>query len=105
MSCSTEIPLWMSALVISAIVPLVAQTPPAPGASASIRQKAATFDGDIQPIFQANCTGCHGADTRIEEMNLSSMDGALKGSESGPVIAPGKPAVAGLGVWIDTFGM
>ena len=93
MSCSTEIPLWMSALVISAMVPLVAQTPPppAPGASPAIRQKAATFDGDIQPIFQANCTGCHGADTRIKEMNLSSMDGALKGSESGPVIAPGKP--------------
>jgi mono/diheme cytochrome c family protein len=88
MRCSKEILLWMPALVISAIVPLAAQTPPANGPTS---QKGAAFDADIQPIFQASCTGCHGPDTRIKEMNLSSLDGALKGSESGPVIVPGKP--------------
>jgi len=27
----------------------------------------------------------------MKEMNLSSLDGVMKGSESGPVVAPGKP--------------
>ena len=66
------------------------KAPPAPSAS-STAPKPVVFETDVQPIFWANCTGCHGADTRIKEMNLSTLEGVMKGSESGPVIAPGKP--------------
>ena len=45
----------------------------------------------MQPVLKANCTGCHGADTHMKEMNLSTLDGVMKGSESGPVVVPGKP--------------
>jgi|SRR5579871_1909651 len=49
------------------------------------------FSNDVQPILTSNCTACHGDGTRIKEMNLSTLDGVLKGSESGPVVVPGKP--------------
>jgi len=61
MSCSTKILLWMPALMIGAVVSLLAQTPARPLPPAlrlQFARKAATFDADVQPIFQANCTGC-----------------------------------------------
>jgi mono/diheme cytochrome c family protein len=69
------------ALTAGAALSVFAQTP----------AKPVSFEADIQPIFVTKCTGCHGPDTRIKEMNLSSLDGIMKGSESGPVIVPGKP--------------
>lgn len=49
------------------------------------------FASAVQPIFTANCIGCHGAETRVKELNLAVLEGVLKGSESGPVVVPGKP--------------
>ncbi len=68
-------------LTSGAALPLFSQTP----------AKPVSFEADIQPIFATNCTGCHGPNTKIKEMNLSRLDGVMKGSESGPVIVPGKP--------------
>ena len=68
-------------LAAGAVLPIFAQTP----------AKPVNFEADVQPILATNCTGCHGPGTRIKEMNLSSLDGVMKGSESGPVIVPGKP--------------
>ena len=48
------------------------------------------FETDVLPIFQAHCARCHGAKPRKAELNLTSRDGAFQGSESGPVIVPGK---------------
>jgi cytochrome c553 len=50
-----------------------------------------SFESDVKPILTTNCTGCHGTATRIKEMNLSTLDGVMKGSESGPVVFPGRP--------------
>jgi mono/diheme cytochrome c family protein len=68
-------------LAVGAALRLFAQTP----------AKPVNFEGDVQPILATNCTGCHGPVARIKEMNLSSLEGVMKGSESGPVIVPGKP--------------
>ncbi len=86
--------IWIGAVVCVTgfALPAMGQTkappPPAPSSTAA---RAVTFESDVQPILTANCTGCHGASTRIKEMNLSTLDGVMKGSESGPVVAPGKP--------------
>jgi mono/diheme cytochrome c family protein len=75
---------------------LLAQTSP-PQASPSATPAPATgvkpvsFETDVQPVLTAKCTGCHGPDTRVKEMNLSTLDGVMKGSESGLVVIPGKP--------------
>ena len=57
-----------------------------PGASQS-----APFDSTAGPIFKSNCVGCHGTSMKMKELNLSTEETALKGSESGPVVVPGNP--------------
>jgi mono/diheme cytochrome c family protein len=61
-----------------------------PGALLAV-PKAPRFEADVQPIFQANCVRCHGAKKHRADLNLSSATGLQKGSESGPVVVPGKP--------------
>ena len=84
MKFSRDILSSMLVVVAVAAAPALAQT-------ASPEAKPAGFETDVQPIFTSNCTGCHGTATRIKEMNLSTLDGVMKGSESGPVVVPGKP--------------
>jgi mono/diheme cytochrome c family protein len=60
-----------------------AQTPDA--------SKTLPFDSTAGPIFKSNCVGCHGAAVKMKELNLSTEETALKGSESGPVVVPGNP--------------
>jgi len=52
----------------------------------------AAFETDILPILEANnCLQCHGSALKTKDLNLSTYAGVLKGSESGPVVVPGKP--------------
>ena len=54
---------------------------------------APVFEKDVLPIFKANqCLTCHGPNLKIKDMNLSTFQGAMQGSEGGPVVVPGKPA-------------
>src|SRR5260370_32466319 len=50
-----------------------------------------SFQDDIRPLLEAKCSRCHGGKTRRKDLDLRSPAGILKGSESGSVIAPGKP--------------
>jgi mono/diheme cytochrome c family protein len=75
------------ALAAGAVLLYGAQTPQ----TSSKPARSVNFVTDVQPILTSNCTGCHGTTTRIKEMNLSGLDSVLKGSESGPVVVPGKP--------------
>src|SRR5436190_1560951 len=49
------------------------------------------FDSGLLPILQTNCIQCHGAKVRMKDLNLSSYESLMRGSESGPVVVPGKP--------------
>src|SRR5262245_28659298 len=49
------------------------------------------FERDIQPLFQAKCSKCHGEKVRKGDLDLSTPAGILKGGESGKSIVPGKP--------------
>ncbi len=60
-----------------------AQTPDA--------SKTVPFESAVAPIFKSNCVACHGAAVKMKELNLSTEETALKGSESGPVVVPGSP--------------
>ena len=82
------------ALMACAALLLLAQTSPpqaSPSNAPATGVKPVSFETDVQPVLMAKCTVCHGADTRVKEMNLSTLDGVMKGSESGPVVIPGKP--------------
>ena len=53
--------------------------------------KAATFENDVLPIFKnRTCLGCHGPTLKTKELDLGTYQSAMRGSESGPVIAPGQ---------------
>lgn len=47
-----------------------------------------SFAADIQPIFNANCTSCHGG---VQNLSLESYENLSHGSINGQVIIPGNP--------------
>ena len=53
--------------------------------------KPVQFDTDVSPIFKSSCSSCHGGSVKLKDLDLSTETSAVKGSESGPVIVPGKP--------------
>jgi len=48
-----------------------------------------SWDEAIQPILDANCAGCHGADKQAGGLRLDTQDFALQGGNSGPALTPG----------------
>src|SRR5436309_268841 len=65
-------------------LPACLAAPPAPATPSP------QFEMDVLPIFRAHCARCHGVKPRKAGLNLSSREGVFEGSESGPVIEPGK---------------
>ncbi|MBI1388669.1 MAG: hypothetical protein GC154_09505 [bacterium] len=52
---------------------------------------AVDFAADIQPIFNANCVGCHGEMNPAGGLRLDSEAAAIKGSARHTVLTPGSP--------------
>jgi mono/diheme cytochrome c family protein len=52
---------------------------------------AQRFQNTLEPLFIAKCSVCHGTRLQTKELNLTTLAGLMKGSESGPVIVAGKP--------------
>jgi hypothetical protein len=52
---------------------------------------APTFKKDVEPVFKAKCTKCHGLLLQQKGLSLRNLKSAIKGGESGAVIIPGKP--------------
>src|SRR5207253_8482585 len=48
------------------------------------------FAKDIEPILTDHCYNCHGPKKQEASLRLDQTAAALKGSENGPVILPGK---------------
>jgi mono/diheme cytochrome c family protein len=53
--------------------------------------KAPRFETEVLPLLQTKCLRCHGEKAKKAELDLRTRAGILNGSESGPVIQPGKP--------------
>ena len=51
-----------------------------------------SFANDILPLLQSRCVNCHGGQRTEHELNLNSYNGAMAGSENGPVVTPGNAA-------------
>src|SRR2546426_2577844 len=50
------------------------------------------FTKDVQPLLAEKCYGCHGPRRQEAGLRFDVKADALKGSENGPVILPGKSA-------------
>ena len=53
------------------------------------RRQISRFEKEIQPIFNARCTGCHSSEAPQSGLDLTSLAAALKGGNHGPVISEG----------------
>jgi hypothetical protein len=49
------------------------------------------FAQAVAPILEERCTSCHGAEKTKGGLRLDSLEGLLKGGESGPAVTPGAP--------------
>lgn len=56
-----------------------------------------TYQDQILPLIEANCSKCHNADKKKADLELTSYQGALKGSGSGAVVISGN--VDGSKLW------
>ena len=52
-------------------------------------KQGVTYATDIKPIFDHSCTKCHSGKKPKARLNLSTLEGALKGAKHGKVIEPG----------------
>ena len=64
-----------------------------------------TFREEILPVFKEHCLRCHGEELMVKELDLSRLSSLLKGSESGPVVVPGRPAESKLYRLVESSSM
>ena len=73
---------WIRLLTFVAVVGFAS---PAPGSEE-------IFHLEIQPILAQHCLACHGPDSHLSGLNLSTLEGLLSGgARHGPAIVPGHP--------------
>jgi len=53
---------------------------------------AVDFAADVLPILQRHCFECHGSQAQEGGLRFDDRAAAIKGGDTGPVIAPGEPA-------------
>jgi len=54
------------------------------------------FESRIRPLLAAKCLECHGPDNQEGGLRIDSRAALLKGSETHPVVVPGKPSKSSL---------
>jgi mono/diheme cytochrome c family protein len=63
---------------------------PTPMPLPAITEGPITYANTIGSLLAGRCGGCHG-ESGVQGLNLTTYQGALAGSENGPVIVPGDP--------------
>src|SRR5579859_530649 len=54
-------------------------------------QDKINYADNVQPLVEANCAKCHNPDKKKADLDLTSFQGALKGSGSGAIVVSGNP--------------
>jgi WD40 repeat protein len=55
----------------------------------SLAQEKTTYQDQVLPLIEANCSKCHNPDKKKADLDLTSYQGVLKGSGSGLVVVSG----------------
>ena len=56
------------------------------------KTEGVTFAKDIQPLLKASCVQCHGEKRPKAQLNLTTLEGVMKGTKQGPVVTAGDSA-------------
>jgi formate dehydrogenase gamma subunit len=62
-----------------------------PTATPGQNLESPTWDNSIDRILENKCISCHGEVAKFAELDLSSYESTMTGSQNGPVIIPGNP--------------
>jgi mono/diheme cytochrome c family protein len=73
-------------------------------ADSTAEGKSVTYES-IRPVLQAKCFRCHAAKPRKADLDLTSINGVLKGGESGKVVVAGNPKESALYEKVSTGAM
>ncbi len=68
--------------IMAAPLPDPSKLPPA------AKQEGVTFEKDIHPIFEDSCTRCHGDQRPKGGLQLTTLEGTLKGGKDGKMVVP-----------------
>jgi mono/diheme cytochrome c family protein len=60
-----------------------------PGTATQIETSQSGFSGQVLPILQAKCQGCHNANTKLGGWDSSSYESVMTTGENGPVVIAG----------------
>jgi mono/diheme cytochrome c family protein len=80
----------LRSIVFGAILLSLACCPLAYGQQTA-SDSAAFFESKVRPLLIAQCHSCHGPEKQKGGLRLDSAASLHKGSDSGPVVVPGKP--------------
>jgi Protein of unknown function (DUF1553)/Protein of unknown function (DUF1549)/Planctomycete cytochrome C len=78
--------LGLGGIVLGSAVTLTSAQAPAP---ATPIQAPISFARDIQPVLQASCLTCHGADMQLGGLDMRTRESAIRGGDHGPALVPG----------------
>ena len=67
--------------------------------------KTVFYESAVKAIIEAKCVRCHNSKTKKAGLNLSNVEGILKGSESGRIVQAGDPDASLLFQMIDADEM
>ncbi len=70
------------------LIPTLTLLALAPGVRADAQKP--TFDGDVLPVLQQHCVGCHGNDKQKGGLNLATFGALSAGGASGAVVKAGE---------------
>src|SRR5262245_60002672 len=79
-------------LVMVALCLLAAATRPTAADGSTSAEGAKYFEAHVRPVLQTHCVSCHGGEKVRGGLWLPSRDAARMGGDTGPAVAPGKPA-------------
>jgi hypothetical protein len=68
---------------------LLAQLPPEPTPLPTPEGGQVNYSSVIGPLLQERCGSCHGPSGGLQELDLTTYEGVLRGGTSGPAVAPG----------------
>ena len=89
-------PIYRSLGAISAVAGLallaVAVVAPKATAAQDAAGTPAFYNERVAPVFQKNCSSCHGGMNHRGGFNMATKAGMLKGGKDGVAVVPGDPA-------------
>jgi WD40 repeat protein len=50
-----------------------------------------TYFGDVRPLFEKSCYGCHAHGVKMGSLDLETWEGVQRGGNNGTIVVPGQP--------------